>query len=442
MNPSGRLFFDVTYTRTQSGNSGITRTVRSLLHELQAGPAGCVPVAFHARGFRLAATPPAAVSAQVQPASGGALAARMLRYFMSGAGRRLVAAYVPYPVLAWAWRVHGAWAFNSLSAGETPAGFRPGDLLVLADQSWNYRTWLAARRARAEGASVVLVLYDLIPLRHPEFCSRLFSSVFERWLGKMVGNVDAVLCISRATQDDLRAYLADRSLPAPPSASFRLGSDLEPRRAPGPVRDAIKSFAGGGGACFLTVGTVEPRKNHALLLQAVEQLWATGLDVRLVIAGGSNAESAAFAQRLAGHAEQGRHLLWISDATDGEVDWLYSACRALVFPSLAEGFGLPLLEARARGCPVIASDLPAFAELADGGVCLYPRHSAKALAALIREHAQTDHGRRPGLRPAFTWRDSAEQLLQTTAMLLDAPDPRAAADGETTCSPASPSPSF
>lgn len=442
MSSPPRVFFDVTYTRTQSGSSGIARTVRSLLQELQAMPAGCVPVAFHARGFRLATTQPGAAAAHLAPAVGGALAAWLLRYFMSGPGRRMVTAAVPYPMLAWAWSVHGAWAFDSLSAGEAPAAFRPGDLLVLADQCWNYRAWLAASRARAQGASVVLVLYDLIPLRHPQFCSRLFSSVFERWLGKMIGNVDAVMCISRATQDDLRAYLAERSLAAPPSASFRLGSDLDPRRAQGPVRAAIQSFAGSGAPCFLAVGTVEPRKNHALLLQAVEHLWASGLDARLVIVGGSNAESAAFARRLAAHEEQGRRLLWLADATDSEVEWLYTACRALVFPSLAEGFGLPLLEARARGCPVIASDLPAFAELADDGVWLYPRHSASALAALMREHAQRSHGRPPALGPAFTWRDSAGQLLQTAAALLDQSTARAAADGEPKCSPASLSRSF
>lgn len=437
MNAARRIFFDVTYTRTQSGSSGITRTVRSLLQELQAMPAGCVPVAFHARGFRIAAAAPGGGSAQRAPATGGALAARLLRYFMSGQGRRFVTACVPYPVLAWGWRLHGAWAFNSLSAGEAPAVFQRGDVLVLADQSWNYRAWLAARHARAEGASVVLVLYDLIPLRHPQFCNRLFSTVFERWLAKMIGNVDAVMCISRATQDDLRAYLAEHSLPEPPNASFCLGADLDPRCAPGPVRGAIRSFAAGGGACFLAVGTLEPRKNHPLLLQAIEQLWACGLDVRLVIAGGTNAESAAFAQRLAAHPEQGRRLLWLSDATDCEVAWLYSACRALVFPSLAEGFGLPLLEARARGCCVIASDLPAFSELADHGVWLYPRHSAAALAALLREHAQTDHGHPPARRAAFTWKDSAEQLLQGAMMLLDPARARGVAKGETTCSPAS-----
>ena len=108
-----------------------------------------------------------------------------------------------------------------------------------------------------------------------------------------------------------------------------------------------------------------------------------------------------------------------------------------MFPSLAEGFGLPLLEARARGCPVIASDLAAFCELADHGVWLYPRHSATALAALLREHAQADHGRPPALRPAFTWRDSAWQLLRGAEALLDPGKARAVAKGETTCSPAS-----
>lgn len=411
-----RVMLDVSYTRTQHGNVGITRTVRRLLQELPAAlglpPGSCIPVAFHASGFRAAGTTGPVTSAPSQDTPSNAVAARFLRFFMSGWGRRLVSRCLPGGMVRLAWRLHGAWAFNALSAAETPVRFQPGDLLVLGDQSWNYQAWVAASRARAQGARVVLIVYDLIPVRHPEFCNRLFSRVFEQWLLRMVDCVDVMLCISRATQEDLRGFFTQRCIDAPALASFRLGSDLDMAGAGEPVREAIRAFAGGAAPCFFAVGTVEPRKNYALLLAAFERLWAAGQDVKLLIVGRINAESDELAARLLRHEEQEQRLLCVQDAGDSEVAWLYSHCRALVFPSLAEGFGLPLVEARTRGCPVIASDLPAFLELADEGVWVFPRHSVEALHELVLDHAATDRRASCGRLPMFTWGESAVQLLQ------------------------------
>ena len=79
---------------------------------------------------------------------------------------------------------------------------------------------------RTGHAEVVLVVYDLIPLRHPAFCAPLFSHVFGRWLPRMLACSDAVACISGATEQDLRAWCAQQGVALPPAAHFRLGSEL------------------------------------------------------------------------------------------------------------------------------------------------------------------------------------------------------------------------
>ena len=89
----------------------------------------------------------------------------------------------------------------------------------------------------------------------------------------------------------------------------------------------------------------------------------------------------------------------------------YSRCRALLFPTLAEGFGLPLVEARARGCTVIASSLPALLELADDGVLIFPPDSADELEALIIQQASLSDRGLPRPPKVFTWRQSADQFL-------------------------------
>ena len=165
MNTAGRLFMDVSYTQTQDGNVGITRTVRRLLEELQA-VTGCVPVVFHRSGYRQLAAGRSRHE-NVRPAMDRRAAVRLFRWFHTGVIRRM-ASMLPLAVLGKVWAgATSALTFNALGARESPTEFRPGDCLVLADESWNYPTWTAAEIARGQGAAVVLVLYDLIPLRHP-----------------------------------------------------------------------------------------------------------------------------------------------------------------------------------------------------------------------------------------------------------------------------------
>jgi glycosyltransferase involved in cell wall biosynthesis len=414
MNAPAHVYLDVSYTRIQHGNVGITRTVRRLAAEL-ATLASCTPVAWHSDGFR-------SVQGAMEAAPAGAAprgwAARLFGFAHSPAVRR-VAAMLPVALVRRGWAAVNALTFNRLSARDRPAAFAPGDVLLLADEAWNYPAWRAAGQARRKGARVVLVVYDLIPLRQPQFCPPLFAHVFGRWLPRMLARSDAVLCISGATEKDLRAWCSAQGLPVPPTAHFRLGSDLP--QGSGPVREALSRFAGEDGPFFLAVGTIEPRKNLALLLDAFERLWQEGSDARLLVAGRPHPQCAGLVARLRGHAQQGRKLLALFDATDAELGLAYGCCRALVFPSLAEGFGLPLVEARVRGCPVIASDLPALAELADAGVFLFPAGDEAALLARLREHAARDRRAEAGSMPAFTWNDSARQLLRVTGHLLGAP---------------------
>lgn len=416
-----RICFDVSYTRTQPGNVGITRTVRKLFGALTRTPPSpgvvCVPVSFHSSGYRHAREGPVG-RAEVE----AGLAAGLYRRLSGGALRRVISACVPLALLERAWAEVSRRTFDAMSAQEVPVSFAPGDWLVLADESWNYAAWRGAARARESGARVVFVLYDLIPLREPIYCAPLFVRVFPRWLARMLACSDAVMCISRATLDDLQSYCREHAITCPPAAHFRLGADM-PAGSAGGGRPGVRDFFASNAPCFAAIGSIEPRKNHALLLTVFERLWAAGVDVRLFIAGRPHADGLPLARRMLGHPEQGRRLLTVVDASDEEIAIAYAKCRALLFPSLAEGFGLPIAEARARGCPVIASDLPALRELADEGVCFFARGSIDELEALVRQYAALPQ--RPSLAPAsaFTWEDSAQQFAAGAGRLLEARGP-------------------
>lgn len=420
MNREGRLWVDVSYTRTQHGGDiGITRTVRRLFEQLGADNAACSAVAFHSQGFRHASLAAPAKSSARSPAGGEFL----FRMISGRASRRLVAwtvRMIPWALLRHAWEVSSAATFNGLSHSAPAVRFTKGDVLLLADASWNYGAWRAVRIAREKGAQVVLLVYDLMPLRHPEFCFPLVPRLYQTWLVEMIKCSDAVVCISNATEQDLRRWANEQeeALALPPTGHFRLGSDAAGSTSDGPVRETMASFLRAPGPCFAAVGSFEPKKNYGLLLEAFEGLWARGETIRVLIAGRPTTDCEQLIERLSRHPEQGRLLLTVYDAFDSEVKAVYAQCRALVLPSLFEGFGLPLVEARSRGCPVIASDLEVFSELADEGVTQFPRHSSEALQAQLLDHARQD--RRGQVEPMkkFSWGDSARECGALIERLL------------------------
>jgi alpha-1,2-rhamnosyltransferase len=425
MTPGGRLFFDISYTRTQPAQMGITRTVRRLLEEwsvaLPADGHQCIPVAFSTAGFREVTTEPDVRAPQSLAPISRSRSARLFRWVTGDFFRSLVVAstrLVPWQVLRFAWSLASAWTFNALSHGRPLIRFRTGDVLFLCDASWNYPVWQAAGMARRQGAKVVLLMYDLIPVRYPQFNFPLVPYIFHLWLERMMSCADAVVCISKATEDDLRSYGLEARISLPDISHFRLGSDPVRTAAVGDVRHQLREFVRGPAPCFAAIGSFEPKKNYTFLLEVFERLWERDLQMRLLIIGRETAECHDFIRKVRQHAEQGRQLLTLFDASDTEVAFAYGEARALVFPSSAEGFGLPLVEARTRGSLVIASSLPVFAELADDGVYLYPQESHEALMDLLLEHGGTDlRANVPPMAP-FTWRDSARQLVEVFQGLL------------------------
>ena len=350
-------------------------------------------------------------------------AARLFGWITGTAFRKAVVGslYLPWPILRSIWSLTSAWSFDFLSRAEREINFDSGDVILLCDASWNYPVWIAAAWARSQGARIVVMVYDLMPLRHPQYCFALVPRIFKFWLDRMLPLADCVICNSRATQEDLQRFASENGTTLPPTGHFRLGSDAVSSSPAGhDVRPALERFATGTAPCFAAIGSFEPKKNYGFLLEVFDRLWKAGLTMRLLIVGRESAECHELIEQVRCHPEQGDKLLTLFDATDAEVAFAYANCRALVFTSLAEGFGLPLVEARTRGAPVIASDLPVFVELADGGVSIYPQGSHEALAELVIEHANRDYRALVPRMPAFTWQDSAMQCIAVSQELLSA----------------------
>jgi len=262
---------------------------------------------------------------------------------------------------------------------------KPDDTVLLVDVPTNPDMIRVARLAKARGARVILIAYDLIPIRYPGLCASTFPQIFKAAFDLVLGEVDGVIAISRTTAHDLQLYLAertDRSDP-PPIGWAHLGADFAP--VSGMSRLSANSGVPTDMPYFLGVGTIEPRKAWNVALDSIELLWTQGVDARLVLAGRYGWSSLWLRDRILGHPEFGKRLIWLSEASDAQLAALYRGAAALVYPSICEGFGLPLIEAKHYGAPVIASDIPIFREIARDGIIYFRVLDADALAARMTE---------------------------------------------------------
>ena len=233
------------------------------------------------------------------------------------------------------------------------------------------RVIAALRRA---GARITVLIHDTIPLDHPEFQRPGQPETFRAFLTR-AESADRIICNSQATRAD-----CTRHMTRPPDMIVaRLG--LEPV-TPGPCPPHPEV------PYFVTVGTIEPRKNHALLLDIWDGFAAEARPApRLLICGTRGWNNARVFDRL----DKGNPLIEErAGLSDPQIAALLVRSAGLLFPSVAEGYGLPPLEAAALGVPVIVCDLPVYREtLGDTGIYLPPRD-------------------------VYSWRNKIEQLAEQT----------------------------
>ena len=203
----------------------------------------------------------------------------------------------------------------------------------------------------------VFMAHDLIPITHPEFCRAGERKKHVARMRTVLRLAQGVITNSQATLDELVAFAAHEGLGMPPAVPALLSTPgFAPSDAPPPEQRPY----------FVILGTIEPRKNHLLLLQIWRRLVERMGDRAplLVIIGRVGWECENVLDMLERCVQLRRHVLMLSSCSDEELATWLRHSRALLFPSFTEGFGLPLIEALELGTPVIAGDLPVFREIA------------------------------------------------------------------------------
>ena len=237
---------------------------------------------------------------------------------------------------------------------------RPVDLLLLPDLLWDNRAPVIARLWET-GVHRVAIFHDAIALRRPGQ-STIDRLLCERGV-RALAEVDAVVCISEEAEDDLLHYW--RRFKLQPTSTFVV---------PWPVpfaQERPEIFSNFPARQLLYVARIEPHKNHLRLLDACEKLWKEGLQFSLRLIGCKAYPDYAWrvATRLQWLRLKGRPVAWSRHVGDAELHEAYRDCSFTVFPSLMEGFGLPIVESLWHGRPVVCGGNGALGEIAAAGGC-------------------------------------------------------------------------
>jgi glycosyltransferase involved in cell wall biosynthesis len=261
----------------------------------------------------------------------------------------------------------------------------------------------------------VAVFHDAIALQFPEVTPRSTVARFPSYLRQLLA-FDGIAANSAASRDSLLGYWSWLGVAkTPPVVVIPLGLDPAPPALAAPAA-AVPTI--------LSVGSIEGRKNHVALLDACEILWARGLEFRLKLVGLANAETGAAAlRRIRDLQSGGRPVVYKGPLGDDALEAAYAGCAFTVYPSLAEGFGLPVAESLARGKPCVCSAKGALGEMARGGGCfalasLGAADIASAMGRLIESPADLSTLAAAARGRRFpSWSDYAKQLTGWMATL-------------------------
>jgi glycosyltransferase involved in cell wall biosynthesis len=301
---------------------------------------------------------------------------------------------------------------NEIDAPEAEPDLRDGDMLVALGSIWDPRFFTLLPQLR-EGRDLrfATMFYDLIPLALPQFTDPPLASLFRNWLFTIVPQADVLFTISRASARDLEVAMreAGRVIPAP--VILPVGA------TPPTVATALARPAA---PFVLFVSTIEPRKNHALMLAVWENLLAelpTEAVPNLVFAGRVIGNIAATFDGSMRHPALRKKFWIIAEPDDEQLAGLYRQCLFTVFPSFYEGWGLPVTESFSFGKTVAASNRGSLPE-AGQDFCAYydPGNLAEATSVIrgLIEHPERVAAFEAAIAARFdppSWSDTAAALL-------------------------------
>jgi glycosyltransferase involved in cell wall biosynthesis len=267
------------------------------------------------------------------------------------------------------------------------AFLRPGrTTVVLLGAAWVIPEYasLIVNLKRTHDARFAMLFHDFIPIYARETCDQGTAVVFREFVDQVLPVVDLAMCVSRSTERDLKRYCSESGVAAPPTLVTQLGTSFDeffPRaEAVAPPR----SGASASEPFVLFVSTIEGRKNHNFMFDTWQTLVERGVEVpRLVCVGRIGWRAERFLTNLLETDYLGGRIELREDVSDEALNALYRDCLFTVFPSVYEGWGLPIGESLGHGKLCVLADNSSLPEVAGEFGCFIPIDDVEAAADSI-----------------------------------------------------------
>jgi glycosyltransferase involved in cell wall biosynthesis len=422
-----KMYFDCTFTYHSGLNTGIQRVVRNIIsrdHLCQEkyGVETASIISFNNhyyeidRAFVLNAKPVTASIGQRIKTGFDRVRQGTLKLF-SLDGLLFDGVVRAFDTVEWClkklfWVIKTLRVFRTIRvSGNKRIHFNKDDKLILVDAFWTYDIAKSIDKTKLPREQIYSLIYDLIPVNHPEFVEELTQPLFMKRLPELASRVKNFIGISNSVATELTEYLGK----VLPKGNFNLdyfllGSDFRPPKQSGtiPKRERYETIFEGE-PVWLVVGTIEPRKNHAFILDVFDELWMQGKQDKLVIIGRIGWKCDHVIARMQHHPELDKKLFFFADASDEELLFAYRRSQGLIFASYVEGFGLPIVEAMASGLRVFCSEIPVFREVGAEYPEYFSLETKKPLVDLISKNKKDVP---PKPKKWMTWDESADIFFE------------------------------
>lgn len=278
---------------------------------------------------------------------------------------------------------------------------------------------------KQNGVKIVTQIYDLIPITHPQFCHENTTANFMVYVGANLRYADLIITSAETTVKVLNELTDKIGLERKKSAVVTLSSDFS-NNGKSDEKDVVdpdvKKIADKGDY-LLMLGTIEPRKNHSIVIDALESGLAES-GIKVIFAGRIGWNVKELEKRIRKHPLYNKSLFFVEKPNDATVDHLYKNAFAVAFPTFNEGFGLPIIEAFMRGTPVVASDIDVLHEVAGDFADYFDPNDKDDLIRCVRElkNDPEKYARRKARLKEYvpyTWDESAEDMMRAVASVSE-----------------------
>jgi alpha-1,2-rhamnosyltransferase len=298
------------------------------------------------------------------------------------------------------------------------AVFSKNDILLLLDSTWFDSNFKYLKKLKDEDVKIISVMYDLIPITHSQYCSDDLAKMFGLWFEKIYPLAHGFITISKTVENELIDYMKKKNYDYKEKSIdyFVLGVDF--KKSEESSFDFNEKFKNmfGKEKTFITVSTLEPRKNHAFILDTFDMLWEKGYDYNYVIIGRIGWKVDDLLYRIKKHKELNKRLFLLDRVDDNALMYAYQNSKAMIFASHVEGFGLPIIESLYYNLQVLSSNIPIHNEVGKDFVTYFDLNDKKSLFSIIEQdsfYKNLDNFQ------WYNWSQSTQQLIEKSLKMAN-----------------------